>query len=772
MAVVKTLFDAARRSRTAPVTGRRAAVHWRHVRQAGRRLSWGVADQAVSSLTNFAVSIYIARSLGAAQYGAFSLAYVTYGFALNASRGLATDPLLVRFSGTDVPTWRRAVAPCTGAAAATGLGAGICVLAAAIFLHGPTRSAFLALGLTLPALLLQDSWRYAFFALGRGIQAFINDVIWAVVLLPALVLLRATGHANVFWFVFAWGAAAGAGAAAGPIQARVVPRLSGTREWLSQHRDLGFRYLAEGTSNSAAAQLRNYGVGLILGLAALGYLQAASTLMGPFQVVLYGMGLVALPEAARILRRSPQHMPAFCVLFTIALTLLGLAWGVILLVALPRGLGQWMLGSLWRPTYPLVLPTTLFVMGGCASSGAGMWLHALGAARRSLRAAMLTSVAYVVCSLAGAFAGGAVGSIRGAAAGTWIGAAMYWWQLRKALQEPSQAAAAPETGQVAAPQETGQAPAPQHSGQAAAPWETGDIPSGYRSKPARPSGRNRSAPGIAFGSPDDITMPLPLIRGDEITLPLFLLPTAAGTMPPEPAAQVEPPSGQGAADDPTIILPAVRPVKSHREAGKPAAALRAGLAAGALALLGAAAATGWILTHEPSASGYTGAPATERASKSTSAPAPVPVTARAVTPVSAVSFDPYGGGPDESNQLAPYAIDTSPGTAWYATAGFGNLKPGTGLLLDMGRPVTITNVRLLLGSIRGADLQVRTGERASSLSDLTPDGSAADAGGQEDVPFSKPAQARFVLIWFTRLPPDPDGTFRASVYNVSLDGGG
>ena len=78
----------------------------------------------MSSITNFAVNIYIARTLGAVQYGAFSLAYVTYGFALNASRGLATDPLLVRFSGTDVPTWRRAVANCTGTAATVGLVAG------------------------------------------------------------------------------------------------------------------------------------------------------------------------------------------------------------------------------------------------------------------------------------------------------------------------------------------------------------------------------------------------------------------------------------------------------------------------------------------------------------------------------------------------------------------------------------------------------------------------------------------------------------------------
>jgi len=437
------LFDATRRGRAAVVVKQRRTLSLRPVRQIGRRLSWGVADQAVSSLTNFAVNIYIARNLGAVQYGAFGLAYVTYGFALQASRGLATDPLLVRFSATDVPTWRRAVAKCTGTATVAGLVAGVCMLLAAAVLSGSTRMAFLALGLTLPGLLLQDSWRFAFFALGRGSLAFLNDMAWAVALFPALILLQVTGHANVFWFVFAWGASAAVGAAVGPLQARVMPRLSSVREWLSRQRDLGPRYLVEGTATSAASQLRNYGIGLLLGLAAVGYVQAANTLMGPYQVVLYGMGLVALPEAARILRNSPRHMKLFCLLLSVGLSLAALAWGIALLVALPRGLGNWLLGPIWRPTYPLVLPTTLFMMGGCASAGAGTYLHALGNARRSLRAGVAQSITFVVCSLAGAAAGGAVGTMRGAAVGMWIGALVFWWQLRLALRESRTASDGP-----------------------------------------------------------------------------------------------------------------------------------------------------------------------------------------------------------------------------------------------------------------------------------------------------------------------------------------
>src|SRR5579862_6825063 len=118
--------------------------------KAATRLGWGVADQAMSSISNFAVNIYIARTLGAVEYGGFALAYVTYGFALNASRGLGTDPLLVRFSGTDLPTWKRAVARCTGTATVMGLVMGSLALVVSMFLHGTTGMGFLALGLTLP----------------------------------------------------------------------------------------------------------------------------------------------------------------------------------------------------------------------------------------------------------------------------------------------------------------------------------------------------------------------------------------------------------------------------------------------------------------------------------------------------------------------------------------------------------------------------------------------------------------------------------------------
>jgi O-antigen/teichoic acid export membrane protein len=394
-----------------------------------------MVDQGVSSLTNFAVVLLAIRTVGSAQFGAFSLAYVTYGFALSASRGLVTGPLQVRFSGTDLPTWRRAVAECTGTAAVAGLVAGIGVLATALVLGGTARLAFVALGLTLPGLLLQDSWRYAFFALGRGGQACLNDTIWALALIPALGLLRVTGHQQVFWFILAWGAAAIVAAAAGAWQAGVAPRPSRAWEWVRAHRDLGFRYMVESMSINGATQLRTYAVGIIVGLTAIGYLQASSTLMGPFMVLYQGMTLVTVPEAVRAMRRSLRHLRLFCLLAGVGLAVLCLAWGVILLVALPKGLGEWLLGPIWRPAYPLVLPLTISIMGGCIDSGAASGLHALGAARRSLRAGLIGSAIYLTCAVVGTLAAGVQGTVWGLALGTWVGAVVWWWQLRAALWE-------------------------------------------------------------------------------------------------------------------------------------------------------------------------------------------------------------------------------------------------------------------------------------------------------------------------------------------------
>ena len=390
----------------------------------------------MSSLSNAAVSLYIARQLGAAEFGAFSVAYVTYSFALNASRGLATDPLLVRYSHAKPPVWRRAAQRSTATAACMGVVMGILCLGAAAVLTGTTRLAFLGLGITLPGLMLQDSWRYSFFAAGRGRDAFVNDTIWTASLGVALEGLRLTHHQTVFWFVLVWGLTANLGALCEPLQARLLPRFGDIRSWLAETSDLGSRYMLENTANSGAGQVRIYAVGFVAGLVSVGYIQEGSLMMGPFFVIFMGISLVTVPEAARALRKSTKQLRLYCLLVGAALAILALAWGVTLLVALPRGLGSALLhAKQWQPVYGLVIWLTLSMLGTCAISGASAGLRALGAARRSLRAMLSSSGCYLVLGVLGALLDGAKGSVVGTALATWLGAIVWWWQLNRGIRD-------------------------------------------------------------------------------------------------------------------------------------------------------------------------------------------------------------------------------------------------------------------------------------------------------------------------------------------------
>ena len=176
----------------------------------------------------------------------------------------------------------------TGTATSVGLIAAVGMLTAGFLLTGIARSAFIAMGLTMPGLMLQDAWRYAFFAHGQGIRAFLNDLIWAAALTPALIALKITGHQTIFWFVLAWGASATVAAAIGPLQARVIPRLHHARRWITTHKDLAIRYMVEESFNSFSGQVRAYGLAFFATLAAVGAVQAASTLMGPLFVIMGG----------------------------------------------------------------------------------------------------------------------------------------------------------------------------------------------------------------------------------------------------------------------------------------------------------------------------------------------------------------------------------------------------------------------------------------------------------------------------------------------------
>ena len=158
-----------------------------------------------------------------------------------------------------------------------------------------------------------------------------------------------------------------------------------------------------------------------------------------------------------------------------------------------------------------------------------------------------------------------------------------------------------------------------------------------------------------------------------------------------------------------------------------------------------------------------------------------------LTPQSAKGYDALGLASDPGDEVsssAPLAIDNNPSTFWHTqfyigNPVFGGLKKGTGLLIDMGKQVSLSSVQVTFGPEAGADVQIKIGDNPSispaGLNSLTTVASRQDVGaGAQTFQASSTAKGRYVVIWFTKLPPQPGNgnQFEAFVYNVVLRGTG
>jgi hypothetical protein len=200
----------------------------------------------------------------------------------------------------------------------------------------------------------------------------------------------------------------------------------------------------------------------------------------------------------------------------------------------------------------------------------------------------------------------------------------------------------------------------------------------------------------------------------------------------------------------------------------------------AVVLLAAIALLAYHLVSSPAprlaASGHHGTRPRHKSSTPPPRSSPSPSassTSGPLTPSSAVAFGPGGIGQGDNPGMASLALDGTSSTGWqtdwYATPTFAGLQTGTGLLLNMGKSVTISSIQLTLASAPGATIQLRVGD-TPALADLSQVDQATNATGTLRLSPTSPASGQYVLIWITRLPPDNSGTYQESVSDVSVEG--
>ena len=195
-------------------------------------------------------------------------------------------------------------------------------------------------------------------------------------------------------------------------------------------------------------------------------------------------------------------------------------------------------------------------------------------------------------------------------------------------------------------------------------------------------------------------------------------------------------------------------------------------------VLVAAGVVGWSLSHRAD---HPGSPGASGQTSSSSSSPPSVAASNVLRPVGANSFDPLGSSGDENGNEAKYAIDNNPSTFWHTDfydsyPTFGNLKTGTGLILDMGGPVLLSQVVVQFGTICCAHVEIEIGNNnspvASTLTTFTQVQSSTNAVGSTTFDVTSRATGRYVLIWITYLPrlAGSSNRYEALIYNIVVHG--
>jgi len=378
-------------------------------------------------VTNFALASVVARNVSQDEFGAFALIFSSYLLILGIVRAFSTLPLLVRFTNVGDQDWASGTRPATGSAIVGGaLGGVICVAAALVFRNaaGP----FLALAISLPGLMLQETWRLAFVARGDPAKALVNDTVWAIVLVPAVLWALELEQPTAGVFMLAWGISGTVAGAVGLLQARLVPQPKGVVTWTRDHWDLSGRQLGEFATLSGANQSVMYAAGAIGGLAAAGALRAGQVLLGPLRTVFQASWFVALSEFVRLLQRRPQALLRVSIWVSMIMGLAGLAYGAIFVVFGPV-LGPILLGDSWVNAKPLIVPLTINAATSGFWLGPNVGLRALQEPSRSLRARLVIGVLTLVGGIVGVIVSGAEGGAWGLAVAGVVGVGIWWRQF-------------------------------------------------------------------------------------------------------------------------------------------------------------------------------------------------------------------------------------------------------------------------------------------------------------------------------------------------------
>ena len=373
------------------------------------KVSGNLFDQGLAALSNVVLSILVARSVDAAGFGSFSIAYLVYGMAFAALKSLVGQPLQIRFSGAEPAEFTRRLGQGAGTTLSVSVVVALGCAAAGLTMGGTTGAALVILALWFPALLVQDYCRMAMFAAGRPWSAALIDGVWAVAQFALLGAFIVTERTDLDWLMGAWGFGALVSAVLGLIMLRARPAIGATWSWLREQRMLSQYLLAEYLLGLGAVQIGILLVGVIADTSAVGALRAAQVLLGPLGILGTAAFQFAVPEVARRPDMSPRKLQSFAALVSGALLFAHVVY-VVCLLLIPPEWGVELFGDSWHGAAIVLLPMCLSACFSCLANGPAGVLYGMGRAKDTFRINLFKGPLILVLLLGGTWLWGVVGS--------------------------------------------------------------------------------------------------------------------------------------------------------------------------------------------------------------------------------------------------------------------------------------------------------------------------------------------------------------------------
>lgn len=392
-----------------------------------------MVDQGASSLTNFGLSVAVARSVDSSTLGWFSIGYATYILSLGFARSMLVDPAIVvrEAEHTDDRALR------SGAAIALGLIVSALLVYVAL-LQGAEAWPLLPIGIAIPALLVQEQLRIQWFADSSGRRAALNDGLWLGMAVCVAIAVRMVVANVAVAALCGWAVGGMVAAVVGLLCDRQRIRFGGIRSIVASNGGLGPWFAAEFLVSTGSSQLATFAVAAVGGVQVSGALRAVAIAFSPLNMAQAAGRLVLLPRLARgfgtgvVDNRSRASLwvsIAIMLYVAGACALLGMyLWPTL-------GVGPLLLGASWDIARPLVVPAAIAAALAAVTAVLTVALRAMRVARQSLGMRTYLAPVRVSTVTGGAFVFGAYGAVWGQALGSALGAVSWLWLYRKKYHE-------------------------------------------------------------------------------------------------------------------------------------------------------------------------------------------------------------------------------------------------------------------------------------------------------------------------------------------------